>query len=248
MAIDLNLKSPLCLAVIFAGGCGIRMHSRSKPKQFLEYRNKPIIIYTLELFDQHPEIDGIVVACLQDWISVLEEQIQRYELHKVVKIIPGGSTGQESIFNALCAAEEYAACNEAIVLVHDGVRPLITKDVISNNIQAVKEFNNCITCVPAQETFIIDQGNGFVDIPDRNDVLLARAPQSFFLKDILSAHRKARSEDLAFIDCCTMMSHYGHKMHTVIGPTENIKITTPMDFFVFTALMEVDSNPQFSAL
>lgn len=242
------MSTPINLAVIFAGGSGIRMHSGSKPKQFLEYRGKPIIVYTLELFNQHPEIDGIVVACIRDWIHILEEQVRQYNLHKVVKVVPGGSSGQESIYNALCAAEDYAGDRSAIVLVHDGVRPLITPDVISKNIAGVKASGNCITCVPAIETFIINKGDGAFDIPNRNNVMVARAPQSFFLKDILLAHRKAKKERIDFIDSCTMMSHYGYKMNVVIGPMENIKITTPMDFFIFKALLEAASDPQITIL
>ena len=238
----------LNLAVIFAGGSGVRMNSGSKPKQFLVYKGKPIIIYTLELFDSHPDIDGIVVACIQNWIPTLEDQLEHFGIQKVVKVVPGGRTGQESIYNALCAAETYAEGRDTVVLIHDGVRPLITHKVIRENIAAVERFGNCITCVPAIETFIIEKKDNLLEIPDRNSVLVARAPQSFFIKDILSAHRRARTDNLYFIDCCTMMSYYGHHLHTIIGPVENIKITTPIDFILFKALIEADKDPQIALL
>lgn len=107
------------IAVIFAGGSGLRMHTKSRPKQFLELNGKPIIIYTLELFDNHPEIDGIVVACIESWIPFLEKMIRKFEISKVVKIVPGGNSGQDSIYHGLCAAEEFAGGKDANVLIHD---------------------------------------------------------------------------------------------------------------------------------
>lgn len=238
------------IAAIFAGGSGIRMNTKSRPKQFLELHGKPIIIYTLELFDNHPDIDAITVACIQSWIPFLEKQIRKFEINKVVKIVPGGETGQESIYNALCAAEQHALSSQGTldgvnVLIHDGVRPLITEQTITDNINKVMECGSCITCVPATETLVVRQQDDSLQIPSRKDSLIARAPQSFRLTDIISAHRKAIDEGRNdFIDSCTMMSHYGYTMGIVNGPVENIKITTPTDFFVFRAMVQVHENQQ----
>lgn len=234
------------IAVIFAGGSGNRMHTKSRPKQFLEYNGKPIIIYTLELFDNHPMIDGIVVVCIESWIPFLKKMLKKFEINKVVKIVKGGSTGQESIYNGLTAAAEVKDIgDDAIVLIHDGVRPLITEETITDNITTVRGKGNCVTCIPATETFIVKQEDGGLEIPTRSNSLIARAPQSFFLKDILAAHHKAIEEDKhEFIDSCTLMSHYGYKMNTIIGPMENIKITTPTDYFIFKAMVEVHENQQ----
>lgn len=233
------------IAVIFAGGSGLRMHTKSRPKQFLELNGKPIIIYTLELFDNHPQVDAIVVACIESWIPFLEKMLRKFEIQKVVRIVPGGTTGQDSIYHGLCAAEEIAAGQNATVLIHDGVRPLITEQTITDNIETVEREGSCITCVPATETFVVTQPGGALEIPSRKDSLIARAPQSFRLKDILAAHRQAIEEKKHdFIDSCTMMSHYGHRLSTIIGPMENIKITTPTDFFVFRAMVEVHENQQ----
>ena len=232
------------IAVIFAGGTGKRMQTVSKPKQFLELNGKPVIIYTLELFDNHREIDGIIVVCLSDWIPFLEKQLKKYEISKVGAVVPGGGTGQESIYNGLVAARETYGedCN---VLIHDGVRPLITEKTITDNIEAVNRFGNCITCVPATETFVVRQKDGSLEIPSRADSLIARAPQTFRLPEILAAHEESlRLGKTDFIDSCTMMSHYGHTIHTIIGPRENIKITTPTDFFIFRAMVEVHENQQ----
>lgn len=235
------------IAVIFAGGSGIRMNTVSRPKQFLELNGKPVIIYTLELFDNHPDIDAICIACIESWIPFLKKMLRKFEINKVVDIVPGGETGQDSIYNGLCSADKWARLqgDEAAVLIHDGVRPLITQQTITDNIQTVREKGNCITCVPATETFVVTQDDGTLQIPSRKDSLIARAPQSFLLKDVLGAHEKARSENRHdFIDSCTMMSHYGHHLNTIIGPMENIKITTPSDFFIFRAMVQVHENQQ----
>ena len=236
------------IAVIFAGGSGLRMHTKSRPKQFLDLNGKPIIIYPLELFDNHPQIDAIVVACIENWIPFLEKQLRKFEITKVIKVVPGGETGQQSIYNALCAAEN-AGTDDSIVLIHDGVRPLITEQTITDNINKVKQSGSCITCIPATETLVVRQTDGSLEIPSRADSLIARAPQSFFLKDIIAAHRRALAEGRNdFIDSCTMMSQYGYKLGTIIGPMENIKITTPTAFFVLRAMMKVHEDQQIFGL
>ena len=242
------------IAVIFAGGSGLRMHTKSRPKQFLDLNGKPIIIYTLELFDNHPGIDAIVVACIESWIPFLEKQLRKFEINKVVKIVPGGESGQASIYNGLCAAEAYiksknVASEDTTVLVHDGVRPLITEETITDNINKVAEVGSCITCIPATETLVVKQHDGSLEIPSRADSLIARAPQRFLLSDILTAHRRAIDEKKNdFIDSCTMMSHYGYRLGTIIGPMENIKITTPTDFFVLRAMVKVHEDQQIFGL
>ena len=237
------------IAAIFAGGSGVRMHTKSRPKQFLELNGKPIIIYTVELFDNHPQVDAIVVACIDSWIPFLKKMIRKFEITKVVEIVPGGETGQDSIYNALQAAERAADGKDATVMIHDGVRPLITEQTITDNINTVEEFGSCITCVPATETFVVSQADGSLEIPSRANSLIARAPQSFHLSDIMTAHRRAISEGMHdFIDSCTMMSHYGYTLKTIIGPMENIKITTPTDFFIFRAMIEVHENQQIFGL
>lgn len=226
------------IAVIFAGGQGLRMHHYSRPKQFLEYRGKPVVIYTLEVFEQHSDIDGVVVVCLEDWIPYLRNQITKYHLKKVVDIVPGGKTGQDSIYNGLeCVERHYP--DDTVVLIHDGVRPLVKEDTITECIRTTHDKGSCVVCVPATETFVIVQDNDFPIVPERNKCLLARAPQCFVLRDILAVHRMAREENRHdFIDTCTMVNHYGRTFHTVIGSQDNIKITTPTDFFMFRAIQE----------
>ena len=127
------------IAVIFAGGIGTRMNSKALPKQFLKLYGKEIIIYTLEHFEKHPEIDAIAVACVEGWIPFLNELLEKYRFKKVKKVVPGGTTGQDSIYQGLKAAEAIAHGEKSIVLVHDGVRPLINGELITNCIQAVRD-------------------------------------------------------------------------------------------------------------
>lgn len=125
------------IAVIFAGGIGKRMNAQSRPKQFLELNGKPVIIYTLEIFDNHPLIDGIIVSCVDGWIPFLERTIRHFGITKVKGIVTGGTTGQASIYNGLCEAERLAGgdISDTLVLIHDGVRPLINEQTITDNIE-----------------------------------------------------------------------------------------------------------------
>lgn len=232
------------IAVIFAGGTGQRMNVASCPKQFLKLNGKPIIIYTLEIFNEHSEIDKIVVSCISGWIPYLERLVKSYGIGKVVDIVPGGETGQDSIFNGLSAAAAHAA-EDSTVLIHDGVRPLVEKEVISDCIAAVRDYGNAITCIPSSETLIIRNDDGTLDIPPRKDSYIVRAPQCFILGDILAAHRRAAAEGRHdFIDSCSMMTEYGYDMHLVPGSPANIKITTPADFYMFKTLQEINDNYQ----
>ena len=227
------------IAVIFAGGVGRRMHSGDLPKQFLEVYGKPIIVHTLEKFELHKEIDAIVIACVKEWIPHMNELINTYHLAKVKSVVAGGQTGQESIYNGLMAAKAIAY-EKAIVLIHDGVRPFITEDLISDNIASVKKYGSAITTSKVTETIlVVDDSTGIEEVPDRANSRLAKAPQSFYLDEILSAHEKARNEGRNdFIDSCTLMQYYGFKLHLVDGLAENIKVTTPQDIFTMRSVFE----------
>lgn len=234
------------IAVIFAGGVGNRMHSKDRPKQFLEMYNKPIIIHTLEHFEKHTMIDAIVVVCIESWIPYLNELLYKYRIEKVKSVVPGGETGQLSIYNGLNAAKEIDLDEKAIVLIHDGVRPLINEKLIADNIEAVKKYGNSVTSGVVKETIVeIDDNRDIKLVPDRAHSRVAKAPQCFYLNDILSAHRKAILDGVNnFIDSCTMMQHYGYKLHMTDGPYENIKITTPDDFYTMRAILEAKENAQ----
>ena len=235
------------IGVIFAGGVGSRMHSKDRPKQFLEMYNKPIIIHTLEYFENHPMIDAIVVVCIKDWIPYLEKLLYKFRIDKVKKIVPGGETGQLSIYNGLRAAKEIAGEEKSIVLIHDGVRPLISENLITNNIETVMKHGSAITTAKVKETIlVVNEGKSSIDyVPSRNNSRVAKAPQSFWLDDILKAHEKSLEEgETNCIDSCTMMQKYGYDLYLIDGPSQNIKITTPEDFYTMRAILEAKENEQ----
>lgn len=234
------------IGMIFAGGVGSRMKTKTKPKQFLEIYNKPIIIYTLEHFENNEEIDAIVIACVEEWIPYLTELILKYRIKKVKKIVPGGATGQLSIYNGLLAAKEVAGDEESIVLIHDGVRPLINEDLLSQNIACVKKNGNAITVGVVKETILVVDDKEHIEyVPPRDKSRVAKAPQSFWLHDILNAHEKALAEGITnCIDSCTMMQMNDVPLYMVDGPIENIKITTPDDYYTMRAVLEAKENAQ----
>ena len=235
--------------LIFAGGSGTRMNSKSRPKQFLQFYGKELIIHTLENFQNHSEIDGIVIVCIEDWIPYLNKLLEKYGIDKVKAIVSGGVTGQESIFKGLKAIKTFDKDEKSIVLIHDGVRPFINEDVISSCIKSVKEKGSAITVVPATETIITSEDGKISSITDRSKCCLARAPQCFYLDDILDAHNKAiKDGNLNIIDSASLMKFYGHELYTVQGNADNIKITTPADFYTFKALYEVRENQQIFGL
>lgn len=232
------------VAIIFAGGTGQRMNTKTKPKQFLELHGKPILVYTIEKFNNHPEIDGIILVILKEWISYSKELVRKFRLTKVKSIIAGGETAFESQRRGLLKAAKLFD-NNSIVLIHDGVRPLVDDITISKNIESVKTHRTAITATPAIETITIKTETGEVgQIIDRSKVKMAKAPQSFILSDIIEAHNKSIKDGLTFIDSASMMQYYGHKLYTVEGSPENIKITTPNDFYTFRALVDAKENSQ----
>jgi 2-C-methyl-D-erythritol 4-phosphate cytidylyltransferase len=233
------------IAIIFAGGTGKRMNTKSKPKQFLEMHGKPVLIYTLENFQKHPLIDHIILVCLESWMDYAAGLMKKFGITKVVKIIPGGTTGQESIFHGIKEAEKLYGGNN-IVLIHDGVRPLINEETITKCLTCVQKNGNAITTTPAIETIFVNGQNGQVGkIFNRSNCAMARAPQCFYLQDIYRAHLKAQSENRNdFIDSAMLMQHYGADLYMVDGPVENIKITTPTDFYLFRALLDAKENMQ----
>lgn len=235
------------IGLVFAGGTGQRMNTKTKPKQFLELNGKPIIIHTIDNFERHPQIDAVIVVCLEDWIPYMQEILNRYRIEKVNWVVPGGATGQQSIRKGLDTLwSDDTVPKDAFVLIHDGVRPLINSELISRNIACAEQYGNAITVTPASETIIrVTPQDEVSDILDRSKCRMARAPQTFRLSDIMDAHRCAeRDGEHNMIDSAMLMSHYGIPLHIVEGPVENIKITTPSDFYIFRAIYEARENSQ----
>ena len=231
-------------ALVFAGGTGRRMNSRAIPKQFIEIHGKPILIYTLEHFEYHEEIDNMVVVCLKDWIERFKGHLHRFGITKVTDIVPGGETGHDSIYNGLLAMKGKARPDD-IVLIHDGVRPLITDELISENIRTVKKYGNAITAEPSRESVIKSTDGKFVSgVPALNKMFVAKAPQSFYFKDIYEVYEQARNDGIKYIDSAHLMSLYGRTLHMVKSTKNNIKITEPADYYLFRALCKAAENQQ----
>lgn len=231
-------------AVIFAGGVGSRMHSRDIPKQFLVIHEKPIIVRTIEVFQHCRSVNNIVVVCNVGWIDYCRELLEKFDLTKVRSVVPGGKTGQLSIREGLLAAARLTDPDSTVVLVHDGVRPLIDEATVEGCIDAVEVFGSAITCVPAKETVVV-QRNDSLDIVPREHVLLARAPQGFWLAELLAAHKKAFSAGkYDYIDSASMMVAFGAHLHVVEGSYENIKITTQDDFYAMRAILDSREDGQ----
>lgn len=234
------------IAMIFAGGRGVRMGS-GIPKQFLEIHGKPVLVHTLELFQEHDMIDKIYISVLKDYIGKTQKLVDRYGLDKVVSIIPGGATAQDSIYNVLKDAEKEND-GDSIVLLHDGVRPFVSYDTIKQNIESVQKYGSAITCTACYETILLSKSGEKVDsVPYRKDTFAAQAPQSFRLKDIIAAHDEVRAINPTYenmVDACTIMTTLGKEVHMIPGNRGNIKVTTPEDVYMFRALLNYKENEQ----
>lgn len=236
------------IALIFAGGTGRRMNTRSKPKQFLELHGKPIIIYTLEHFQNHPLVGGIVVVCVEGWIETLRKLLKDYGISKVRSVVPGGATGHDSIYLGLNDMKAFA-CPDDIVLIHDGVRPLITSELITQNIQTAKMLGNAITVEGVRES-VVRSSNGakIDDVPPRDDMYIAKAPQTFFFRDIFSAYQRGQEDGFKSIDSAHLCHKYGIPLHMVKSTQNNMKITDPADYYILRALYDAMENEQIWGL
>ena len=242
------------IAVIFAGGSGKRMKANI-PKQFLKVYGKEIIIHTLEKFQYNDNIDLIYIGCIKEYIDELKELLKKYNITKVPEngIVAGGATGQETIYNILSRVEEENS-SDSIVLIHDGVRPIIDDEIINKNIDSVKKYRSAITVTKAFETPIISKdGENIAEVLNRNYVYTAQAPQSFYLKDILSCHeiiRKTKDgyENPKIVDSCSLVKECGKEVHLIEGKRGNIKVTTYDDYAILLANLSVNDYIQMFKL
>ncbi|MBE6100553.1 MAG: 2-C-methyl-D-erythritol 4-phosphate cytidylyltransferase [Selenomonas ruminantium] len=226
-------------AVIFAGGVGRRMEINSMPKQFIPIHSKPLIIHTLEKFQEHKEVDGIVVACIETWIDKLWALLGTYGITKVIDIVPGGDTGHDSIRLGLERLRKEAG-DEDIVLIHDAVRPLISYELISRNIEAVRKYGSAITSEGVRESVVESRDGQVVDnVPFRDYMYVAKAPQSFHFGDIYGLYAKALAEDWRSIDSAHLCQRYSFPMHLIKSPRHNMKITDPLDYYMCCAIFDM---------
>lgn len=230
------------IALVIAGGVGARMQ-QAVPKQFMTVFDKPIIAYTLEKFEKHPAIDVIAVVCLDGWDNILASYAKQYGITKLKHIIPAGSVGQESIKNGIFELAKHYD-EEALVLIHDAIRPNLSKDVISDCLAVTKQYGNAIVCIPCQEAMLetVDKVSSESSYP-RDNLKRTQTPQGFKLKTILDAHKKASELGITnSVASCTLMIEVGEKVYFSAGSEKNIKLTTPEDIEIFKALLRGDKS------
>lgn len=225
------------VAILTAAGVGSRFGT-DVPKQFLTVYNKPIIIYTLEKFENHPGIDAILVTCLSGWEPVLEAYAKQYKITKLKWIIKGGKTGQESIKNGIDFLNEKLP-GDTVILIHDGNRALVSSDIISNSIATCKEKGNAVTIIPCQEVIVEtkDQESSNVFF-ERDNLKRTQTPHTFYLKDLVEAHKEAGKRGITNTSAtCDLMMRLGKTIYFSQGNEKNIKITTTDDMEIFKALI-----------
>ena len=232
------------IALIIAGGSGNRM-GQDIPKQFMHVEGCPVIIHTMKAFQQHPDVQAIAVVCLAGWETVLQSYANQFSIDKLRWIFPGGSNGQQSIYNGISGLREAGCKDDDLVLIHDAVRPLLSQDIISSNIATCKEYGYAITGIQCREA-ILESDDGFsstTSIP-RDKLIRTQTPQTFRLGNILAAHKEAAERGITnSVASCTLMAELGgREMHIVPGSEKNIKITTVEDLEILKALMNIKTE------
>ena len=227
-------------ALLTAAGVGSRMN-HDIPKQFIEVRNKPLIVYTLEAFQQHPSIDEIVLVTLPSWIDIVASYAKQYGITKLTSIIPGGDTGQDSIFNGLKTIQEKSSGGEEIVMIHDGNRCLISADIISDNLAEFRANGSAVAAIPCVEAVFRSQNNGLSsdDSIPREQLFRTQTPHTYTLEKLLWAHEQGKSKGIQNTAAsCVLMHELGETVYFSAGSEQNLKITTVDDLYIFEAIIE----------
>jgi 2-C-methyl-D-erythritol 4-phosphate cytidylyltransferase len=227
------------VALIIAGGTGKRTQQEI-PKQFINVYDKPILIYTLEGFQKHPDIHTIELVCLNGWQEIVTAYARQYNISKLKRITTGGETGQESIRNGVY--DLYKNCNaDDIVIIHDGIRPLIDMAVVSDCIRVCKEFGNAVSSLPYNEQiFKTTDGLTSIEYIPRETLRRVQTPQAYKLEKLYQSYKKAFEEEIGIYGSSytnTMMVELGETLYFAAGSDKNIKITTADDIELFKALL-----------
>ena len=231
------------IALIIAGGVGQRM-GQDIPKQFINVDNIPVIVYTMAAFQKHPEIDAIEIVCIDGWHDVLYAYAKQFGISKLENVVSGGKNGQDSIRNGLIAISNRHSADDDIVLIHDAIRPLVSQDIISDNIRVCRECGNAITVIPCNAAMLktFDGIQSESQVP-RDNLKETQTPQTFFLKDIVNAHKEALDKGIvASVASCTMYIELGKKLYMCKGSEKNIKLTTVEDVEIFKALLNAQKD------
>lgn len=226
------------IALIIAGGVGTRM-GQDIPKQFINVHDKPVIVYTMEAFQKHPDIDAIEVVCLDGWHDVLRAYAKQFGIAKLENIVSGGENGQDSIRNGLQDIAKRHTDNEDIVLIHDAIRPMLSEKVITDNIDVCRRKGNAVTVIPCTSSMLktYDSLVSEEQIP-RDNLKITQTPQAFFLHEIVDAHKEALEKGITnSVSSCTMYIELGKKIYMSHGSEKNLKLTTAEDIEIFKALL-----------
>ena len=224
-------------AMLFAGGVGRRMKSDDLPKQFIEIGGKPIIVRTMEHFEKHPEVDQIVVACKEDWIDHLEALIKDYKITKVHSVVPGGATGYASIHNGVMETAKFMTDPDDIILICDGVRPMLTERLISDSIRYARECGTSVPVTPSIDSLLFSEDGKFCKKSyERSSMYITQAPQGYTMEKILWAHSEAeRRGILNPVSSSELFIELGEKVRLFEGERINIKVTTQEDLEILNA-------------
>lgn len=225
------------IGLIIAGGSGNRMH-QDIPKQFITVNERPVIVYTLEAFEKHPEIDAIAVVCIAGWEQVLWAYAKQFNIAKLKYVIQGGKNGQDSIRNGVYELEKNYEKDD-IVIIHDAIRPMVSAEIISDNIRVAREFGNAITVIPCAEAMLQTE-DGVVSVGSypRDRLKRTQTPQAFMIGDICELHRRALEAGITnSVASCTLKIEMGEQVYFSTGSEKNIKLTTIEDIDIFKALL-----------
>lgn len=226
------------IALIIAGGSGQRM-GQDIPKQFINVYDKPVIIYTLEAFQKHPLVDSIEVVCLDGWHDILQAYAKQFNISKLESIVGGGKNGQDSIRNGLQDIAKRHNDKKDIVLIHDAIRPMVSADIISNNIRVCQKYGNAITVIPCTAAMLKTYDTlSSTEQVNRDNLKITQTPQTFFLSEILKAHKEALAKGITnSVASCTLYIELNRKLYMTLGSEKNLKITTTEDLEIFKALL-----------
>lgn len=235
------------IAMVLAAGVGQRMRNGGLPKQFLKLMGKPIVVYTLEKFECSEEIDRVVVVCHGSYIEHMRELLELYHIRKASRVIVGGSDRQGSLRRGLDWIAGHGGEPEDIILIHDGVRPMVQPSTIHENIRVARQYGCAVTVHPVTESVVVTESPaaGMGDFKKRVDTYSLTAPQTFRLGAIQDAYRKVdgcREEGIPLLDAAMVYAHAGGKVHLVKEHGANLKITTPEDFYCLKAILELEEN------
>ena len=238
------MKKVKNIALVIAGGKGTRM-GLNIPKQFVNINNKPVIIYTLEAFERHPLIDAIEVVCIDGWHDVLWAYAKQFGIDKLKWVVSGGKTGQESIRNGVYNLEG-KACDDDIIIIHDGIRPLVDESVLTDVIVKCKQYGNSVTSLPYNEQiFLIDDEISTTKYIPRETLRRVSTPQAYKFGLLNSKYHEAFEKGIGIHGSSytnTMMVELGVRLYFAAGSDKNIKLTTKDDLEMFKAYLKQDKD------